>query len=184
MVTGAALFLKSGSRAVRQTGRILIGISLILLSLRLIGDATAPLRDAGAAPAIVEYLQRDFITAFVLGALFTWLVAIRKREDKKKKKKKGYVLLQHVPSPIKLAHNAWVEPRDVIPWVIISAISLIAGTSMGPFFGLVVMGGGLGSWLVTRLKKDDDEEAKQQYTLTGMAGAMGAAFTSPLLRQF
>ena len=74
MVTGAALFLKSGSRAVRQTGRILIGISLILLSLRLIGEATAPLRDAGAAPAMVEYLRRDFVTAFVLGALFTWLV--------------------------------------------------------------------------------------------------------------
>ena len=94
--------------------------------------------------------------------------------------RKMWKVPQHVPSPIKLAHNAWVEPRDVIPWVIISAISLIAGTSMGPFFGLVVMGGGLGSWLVTRLKKDDDEEAKQQYTLTGMAGAMGAAFTSPL----
>ena len=74
MVTGAALFLKSGSRAVRQTGRILIGISLILLSLQLIGEATAPLRDAGATPAIVDYLRRDFITAFVLGALFTWLV--------------------------------------------------------------------------------------------------------------
>jgi phosphate:Na+ symporter len=74
MVTGAALFLKSGSRAVRQTGRILIGVALILLSLRLIGEATEPLRDAGAAPAIVEYLRRDFITAFVLGALFTWLV--------------------------------------------------------------------------------------------------------------
>ncbi len=74
MVTGAALFLRSGSRAVRQTGRILIGLSLILLSLRLIGEATAPLREAGASPAIVEYLRRDFITAFVLGVAFTWLV--------------------------------------------------------------------------------------------------------------
>ena len=50
---------------------------------------------------------------------------------------------------------------------------------MGPFFGFTVMGGGFGSWLVTRLGKDEEEEAKQQYALTGMAGTMGAAFTSP-----
>jgi H+/Cl- antiporter ClcA len=84
-----------------------------------------------------------------------------------------------VPSPIKLAHDAWVEPGVAIPWVIISAISLIFGAAMGPFFGFTVMGGGFGSWLVTRLGKDEEEEAKQQYALTGMAGTMGAAFTSP-----
>jgi H+/Cl- antiporter ClcA len=85
-----------------------------------------------------------------------------------------------VPSPIKLAFTAWVEPGTVIPWVLISVVSLIAGAAMGPFFAFAVMGGGLGSWLVTRLKKDEEEEARQQYTLTGMAGTMGAAFTSPL----
>ena len=85
-----------------------------------------------------------------------------------------------VPSPIKLAQDAWVEPGTAIPWVIISVISLIFGAAMGPFFGFTVMGGGLGSWLVTRLGKDEEEEAKQQYTLTGMASTMGAAFTSPL----
>jgi H+/Cl- antiporter ClcA len=84
-----------------------------------------------------------------------------------------------VPSPIKLAHDAWVDPGVAIPWVIISAISLIFGAAMGPFFGFAVMGGGFGAWLVTRLGKDEEEEAKQQYTLTGMAATMGAAFTSP-----
>ena len=64
--------------------------------------------------------------------------------------------------------------------MIISAISLIVGASLGPFFGLAVMGGGFGSWLVTRLEKENEEEARQEYTLTGMAGTMGAAFTSPL----
>jgi H+/Cl- antiporter ClcA len=77
-----------------------------------------------------------------------------------------------VPSPIKLAFTAWVEPGTVIPWVLISVISLIAGAAMGPFFAFAVMGGGLGSWLVTRLKKDEEEEARQQYTLTGMAGTI------------
>jgi H+/Cl- antiporter ClcA len=84
-----------------------------------------------------------------------------------------------VPSPIKLAHDAWVDPGVAIPWVIISAISLIFGAAMGPFFGFTVMGGGFGAWLVTRLGKDEEEEAKQQYALTGMAATMGAAFTSP-----
>ena len=42
------------------------------------------------------------------------------------------------------------------------------------------MGGGIGSWLVTRLGQKGEEEAKEEYTLTGMAGSMGAAFTSPL----
>jgi len=84
-----------------------------------------------------------------------------------------------VPSPIELAHDAWVEPGVAIPWAIISAISLIFGAAMGPFFGFTVMGGGLGSWIVTRLGKDEEEEAKQQFTLTGMASTMGAAFTSP-----
>jgi H+/Cl- antiporter ClcA len=84
-----------------------------------------------------------------------------------------------VPSPIKLAQNAWVEPGVAIPWVILSAISLITGAAMGPFFAFTVMGGGLGAWLVTRLGKDEEEEAKQEYTLTGMASTMGAAFASP-----
>jgi H+/Cl- antiporter ClcA len=87
---------------------------------------------------------------------------------------------EDVPSPIKLAHVAWVDPQTALPWVLISAVSLIAGASLGPFFGFAVMGGGLGSWLVTRLEKPDEEEAKHEYTLTGMAGTMGAAFTSPL----
>lgn len=87
---------------------------------------------------------------------------------------------EYVPSPIKMAHVAWVDPDTVIPWVIISAISLITGASLGPFFGFAVMGGGFGSWLVSRVEKQGEEEAKHEYTLTGMAGAMGAAFTSPL----
>ena len=87
---------------------------------------------------------------------------------------------QEVPSPIALAHEAWVDYKQAVPWVIISAISLIAGASLGPFFGLAVMGGGFGSWLVTRVEKPEEEEARQEYTLTGMAGGMGAAFTAPL----
>ncbi len=93
--------------------------------------------------------------------------------------RKTWQVAENVPSPITLTHNAWVEPADVIPWLIITTISLITGASLGPFFGLAVMGGGFGSWLGARLGKGD-EDAKRGFTLTGMAGNMGAAFTTPL----
>lgn len=87
---------------------------------------------------------------------------------------------QSVTSPIKLAHNAWVEPGPAVLLVTISAISLITGAALGPFFAFTYMGGAVGSWLVTRVGEDNEEEARHEYTVSGMAGTMGAAFTSPL----
>lgn len=85
-----------------------------------------------------------------------------------------------VPGSIALAKQAWIEPRNVIPWTIISAVSLLTGASLGPSFTLIILGGGLGSWLVTRLRLQNEELARQDYTLTGMAGSLGAAFSAPL----
>lgn len=74
LVTGGVMFLNGQSREVKQTGRILVGIALVLLSLRLMGEATAPLRDGKVLALAVNYLTGDFITAFLLGAAFTWLL--------------------------------------------------------------------------------------------------------------
>lgn len=74
LVAGGAFFFRGPSRRFRQGGRILMGIALILVSLRMIGEATAPLRDIPALPEAVAYLSGDVVTAFLLGALFTWLV--------------------------------------------------------------------------------------------------------------
>lgn len=74
LVVGGWLFLQWNARKIRQTGRILVGIALILISLKLIGEATAPLRDSTFLPLIVGYLQQDFVTAFLIGAVFTWLI--------------------------------------------------------------------------------------------------------------
>jgi len=63
--------------------------------------------------------------------------------------------------------------------VIISVVSLIAGASLGPSFGIVVAGGGMGTWLAQR-RLHDEPDAEAQYTLTGMSGAFGGVFTSPL----
>lgn len=74
LIAGGALFFKGTSRDLKQIGRVLIGIALILLALQMIGDATAPLRGAAFLPQVVSYLRGDFLTAFLIGALFTWLV--------------------------------------------------------------------------------------------------------------
>lgn len=72
LLAGATLFLKFESRQIRQIGRILLGIAFILLSLRMVGEATEPLRDSAALPQIVAYLQGDPLTAFGLAALLAW----------------------------------------------------------------------------------------------------------------
>jgi phosphate:Na+ symporter len=74
LVLGAGLFLKGAQRDVRQAGRILVGIALVLVSLQMIAAATAPLRQSQMLPMVVSYLSDDVVTAFLLGAIFTWLV--------------------------------------------------------------------------------------------------------------
>lgn len=74
LLAGAALFFKGKTRELKQAGRIVIGIALILVSLRMIGEATAPLRGAGFLPTVVSYLRGDILTAFLIGAAFTWVV--------------------------------------------------------------------------------------------------------------
>ena len=74
LFAGATLFLKFEGRAVRQTGRILLGIAFILLALKMIGEATEPLRDSALLPQAIAYLRSDPVTAFGLAALFAWLI--------------------------------------------------------------------------------------------------------------
>jgi phosphate:Na+ symporter len=74
LLVGGTMFLKFDARAVKQIGRILLGIALILLSLQMIGEATAPLRESTVLPAVIDYLSDDFASAFLLAILFTWLI--------------------------------------------------------------------------------------------------------------
>ena len=73
LVTGTALFMTTERRDLLQIGRILIGIGLLILSLRLIGEASEPLRDSELLPVIVQYLAGDPVTAFLVAAIMTWL---------------------------------------------------------------------------------------------------------------
>ena len=70
---GTATHMATSSRNWQQSGRILIGIGLLLLSLRMIGQSSEPLRTSGLLPVIVETLNNDAPTAFLVAAIMTWL---------------------------------------------------------------------------------------------------------------
>ena len=83
------------------------------------------------------------------------------------------------PGAIAMCKAARVDPETAPKLVLVSVVSLIAGASLGPSFGIVVAGGGMGTWLAQRRLRDEPD-AEAQYTLTGMTGAFGGVFTSPL----
>jgi phosphate:Na+ symporter len=74
LLVGVCLFLRSARRNMRQIGRILIGLALIFLSLDLIRDASLPIASNNAALSALNYLSVDLLTAFLLAAVFAWLV--------------------------------------------------------------------------------------------------------------
>jgi phosphate:Na+ symporter len=74
LLVGATMFLKFEARTVRQTGRIVLGIAFVLLSLQMVGQATEPLRDSSLLPGLVGYLRGDPLTAFLVAAVIAWLV--------------------------------------------------------------------------------------------------------------
>jgi phosphate:Na+ symporter len=74
LLAGVTLFLRSEAKTARQSGRIIIGLALIFVSLGMIREATEPLRDSTALVAAMRYLGGDAVTAFLIGAAFAWAV--------------------------------------------------------------------------------------------------------------
>jgi len=74
ILVGVATFLRSHEKPGRQIGRILIGLALIFVALDMIADASGPIRDFAGLKSAAVYLQRDPVSAFVLGALLAWVV--------------------------------------------------------------------------------------------------------------
>jgi len=72
LLIGGMLSLRDSDRRGKQIGRIVLGIALTLLSLQLLASATAPLRNSPFLIQTMVYLERDIVTAFLVGALFTW----------------------------------------------------------------------------------------------------------------
>lgn len=74
LAAGGWLFVKTDSRKLKQTGRILLGIAFILISLRFLREAMEPIRDSAFLPAIANYLANDFVTAFLVGAALAFMM--------------------------------------------------------------------------------------------------------------
>ena len=74
LAIGGWLFLKVDRRSLRQTGRILLGIGFILISLQMIGAASEPIRESDMLPAMAGYLGTEYITAFLIGAALAFIM--------------------------------------------------------------------------------------------------------------
>ena len=73
LVAGTTMFLATDRRSWQQTGRILVGIGLLVLSLEMVGQASEPLRESKLLPVIIDYFAGDPITAYLRAAIVTWL---------------------------------------------------------------------------------------------------------------
>lgn len=74
LATGGWLFVKTEQKKKRQLGRILMGIAFILISLQFLREAVAPIRESAFLPAVADYLARDFVTAFIVGAALAFVM--------------------------------------------------------------------------------------------------------------
>ena len=72
LLVGVVVFLRGEGSNTRQIGRILIGLALIFVSLDMIRLATEPMISNPGTQAIMAYLGRDLLTAFIIGAVFAW----------------------------------------------------------------------------------------------------------------
>jgi len=74
ILLGVMLFLRNKTGKYRQTGRIFIGLGLIFVALDLLRSATDPLLGNPSTRYVMQYLSEDLLTAFLIGALITWVV--------------------------------------------------------------------------------------------------------------
>ena len=70
---GVFWFMGSRNEHSRHVARIALGLGLMLLSLKLIAAASAPLRGSTAVTALLGGLAGEPIVALLVGALVTWL---------------------------------------------------------------------------------------------------------------
>ena len=88
-------------------------------------------------------------------------------------------LPEKTPGLVADIQEAYVDPRLVPGILLVSAASLIGAASVGPEKALGSVGGGAGRWMSARSGLDEDDRGVT--TLSGMAGAYGGLFSSPII---
>ena len=71
---GATLYLRAKQPRSRNYGRAILGLGLIFLSLSIIRAAVAPLGNMDGTTVVVDYLNRDAITAALAGVVLTLIM--------------------------------------------------------------------------------------------------------------
>ncbi|WP_142632940.1 Na/Pi cotransporter family protein [Ruegeria faecimaris] len=74
LALGGWLYLKSDRANVRLMGRIVLGVAFILVSLQFLRDAVDPIRESAFLPAIAGYLESDYFSAFIVGAVLAFVM--------------------------------------------------------------------------------------------------------------
>jgi len=146
-----------------------VGLAVGLLGLVYLG-ATSALSDAIFGKARWEAWSGEwwwipFVAAggVIVAALRAWWRAPEK-----------------IPGGVAIIESGAVDHRVAPAWVGLAFVSAVAGASLGPSFALVMMGGGLASWVASR-RWPGNEDARQEATMAGIAGGLGGSFTSPIL---
>ena len=74
IAVGVIGFLSSDADKSRHVARVAIGLGLMLLSLKLLTLAAAPLRTAPSFVAVLEGLQNEYLLAAIVATAATWFV--------------------------------------------------------------------------------------------------------------
>ena len=73
LLTGYIAFSVSGEFRPRNAGRILMGLGLMLMALKVIVSATAPLREATLFHDVLQAVATEPVLGFLVGAMLAWL---------------------------------------------------------------------------------------------------------------
>eukprot|EP00604_Paraphysomonas_vestita_P002665 CAMPEP_0174818608 /NCGR_PEP_ID=MMETSP1107-20130205/1393_1 /TAXON_ID=36770 /ORGANISM="Paraphysomonas vestita, Strain GFlagA" /LENGTH=307 /DNA_ID=CAMNT_0016030717 /DNA_START=45 /DNA_END=965 /DNA_ORIENTATION=+ len=87
---------------------------------------------------------------------------------------------ENLPGFFKEVNTCHIDPKWALPTAVISALSLAGGANLGPEQAMGNVGGGLAT-VICDYFRFEDHETKNLLVLTGMSGAMGALFPTPLL---
>ncbi|MEA3041671.1 MAG: phosphate:Na+ symporter, partial [Sphingomonadales bacterium] len=72
LIAGVAAFMLSSSPMVQQSGRIAIGLALMILSLGMVVGSSEALRQSPVLVLLLQRLADDAIMAVIVGALLAW----------------------------------------------------------------------------------------------------------------
>jgi H+/Cl- antiporter ClcA len=88
-------------------------------------------------------------------------------------------LPEEVPGLFEDLQTEEINSGSITGAVVVSIVSLIGGSSVGPEKVLATIGGGAGGWIAQR--KGLHEEDSHVSTLAGIAGIFGGLFSSPVI---